>query len=1474
MDALIFQVIDWSQFHEGEEGEPSDELEEELGAEAILQYKVRLFGRTTDGKSIFVNVDNFTPYFYVEIPFDWNSTKVYSLINHVKGKIKNETTLKGFKTFQIIERKKFYGFTGYKDFKFIRLVFLNMKSFKAFEYWFERNKIENSFLFKIPTKLKIYEANIEPFIRCMHIQKLNACGWVKLSKYTMYGPFVSWCDISVRADWIDLEAYDSNSIQKFVIASFDIECTSESGNFPMASNDKDAIIQIGTVLSYYGESEPYFKSIITLGGCAKIKGLEDVEIQSFQDEKKVLLAWTKLIQDKNPDIITGYNINGFDFQYMYDRAKKLGINSKFSLLSRLKGEISEFKEKKLASSALGDNFLKYYDMNGRIIIDLMKVAMRDYKLDSFKLDNVASTFIREKINGYFPDTSNDKLSDITTTSVYGIKEEDYVNIMWDDGLTENKHDQKYKILKIQKDDTNPKLYKITLNGTIPEEAFYTEKHGGMTKMKNKTFWCHAKDDVSAKDMFKLQKGSDTDRGIIAKYCIMDCVLVTKLMEKTQVLNNNIGMANVCHVPLSYIFMRGQGVKIFSLVSKKCRELDHLMPKLKVKQKPSEDDKFKKFGADSDDEPEDEAGYEGAIVFPPVKGVHYEPIPVLDYASLYPRSMILVNISQECHVIEPKYDNLPGYDYQSVTYNNNDGTTTTCRFAKKLDGTKGILPLILIELLDKRSATKKLMEKAAAAGDYFSSAIYDGLQLAYKVTANSLYGQVGAPTSPIYMKELAASTTATGRKMLELSRDFIEGAFGKLINLAIHDKDKFDEYVKEVFDKDVYHKRPIQLKKWVEPKAGRNTKEEFIKYFYDKCNEIITPEYKVKPHVIYGDSVTGDTPILLLGESNQIEIKTIEELGRFWSDYNVFKSDIQGLTEKQQDSYINYKVWTDKGWAQIRRVIKHKTNKRIFEIITEKSYVKVTEDHSLLDEFANQIKPSDCVIGTRLLHNDNFDSNKNTIININTNLNEVEDEFGNYIYHFKYKHMKNALATYYYYTRIGKHVSIKIKKYDNINTLIVLTIYKNIPDDFQDFDRIIEINDLGLCDDYVYDLETDVGHFHAGVGSMIVKNTDSVFFSPKVHHVETKEIRTDRDVLPICIEIGMLAGATICKILPEPEEQVYEKTLWPFIILAKKKYVGNLYEESDKSFKQKSMGIVLKRRDNAKIVKIVVGGIVDYILNGKPGETSVQERNKGAIEYTRELIKRILRGEFNIDKYILSKTLKADYKNRNSIVHAVLADRIGKRDPGNKPDVNERVPFVYIIPSGKVTLQGDRVEDPKYVLANNLELDFLFYITNQIMKPSIQFLELIAHNPEKLFENYINKEINRRKKITSIMDYVQNDNIQNNDSDNNEPETGDNDDELEANLEAELEAELEELSDEKKPVKKLTKDSMTTKTTKTTKSIESTKSTKSIGKSKKEKSVIDELDQIKNESESDSDNEIKRRMKNNKANNKKSLVIEL
>lgn len=214
-----------------------------------------------------------------------------------------------------------------------------------FEKWITFNKVIYPSLFKNPTKLQIFESNIEPFIRCMHIRKLNACGWVSINKYEEYDDDVSYCDVNIKTHWTNLNPHLNDSIQKFIIASFDIECMSESGNFPQATNDSDPIIQIGTVFSYYGDSEPFYKNIITLGGCSKIKGLEDVDIEALKDERRVLLAWTKLIQKYNPDIITGYNINGFDFEYMKNRAKKLGILSSFEELSKVKGEIAEFKEK-------------------------------------------------------------------------------------------------------------------------------------------------------------------------------------------------------------------------------------------------------------------------------------------------------------------------------------------------------------------------------------------------------------------------------------------------------------------------------------------------------------------------------------------------------------------------------------------------------------------------------------------------------------------------------------------------------------------------------------------------------------------------------------------------------------------------------------------------------------------------------------------------------------------------------------------------------------------------------------------------------------------------------------------------------------------------------------------------------------------------------------------------------------------------
>ena len=138
-------------------------------------------------------------------------------------------------------------------------------------------------------------------------------------------------------------------------------------------------------------------------------------------------------------------------------------------------------------------------------------------------------------------------------------------------------------------------------------------------------------------------------------------------------------------------------------------------------------------------------------------------------------------------------------------------------------------------------------------------------------------------------------------------------------------------------------------------------------------------------------------------------------------------------------------------------------------------------------------------------------------------------------------------------------------------------------------------------------------------------------------------------------------------LKKPQDLEYEKVFYPFIIFSKKRYVGNKYELDPTKFKQTSMGIVLKRRDNAPILKQIYGGIIDTILN----KSNIED----AKEYYKNEVKNYLMVML-ILKLIITKSIKANYANPTTIAHKVLADRMGERDPGNKPQSNDRIPYCY------------------------------------------------------------------------------------------------------------------------------------------------------------------------------------------------------
>ena len=190
-------------------------------------------------------------------------------------------------------------------------------------------------------------------------------------------------------------------------------------------------------------------------------------------------------------------------------------------------------------------------------------------------------------------------------------------------------------------------------------------------------------------------------------------------------------------------------------------------------------------------------------------------------------------------------------------------------------------------------------------------------------------------------------------------------------------------------------------------------------------------------------------------------------------------------------------------------------------------------------------------------------------------------------------------------------------------------------------------------------------------------------------------------------------------LKDPHDLEYEKTFLPFCLLSKKRYVGILYEEDPNKGKRKSMGLVLKRRDNCAIVKDIYGGAIDILMK----EQVVHK----AVEFVKHSLQDIIDEKMPQQKLVITKSLRSYYTNPKQIAHNVLAMRMGERDPGNKPKPGDRIGFVYIKNNDKKALQGDKIGTPSYVNENKIKMDYGFYITNQVMKPLQQLFALVLED---------------------------------------------------------------------------------------------------------------------------------------------------
>lgn len=1035
--------------------------------------------------------------------------------------------------------------------------------------------------------------------------------------------------------------------------------------FPELEGDK--VTFIGSTFLRYGDKDPYLNHCIALDTCDR---QPNAHIDSYGTEREVLIAWKNLIQLENPDIIIGYNIFGFDYTFMFVRALETGCEQEFLKLSRNVNELCgsiDYSSKKLKieessiSIASGTHELQYIKMNGRVQIDMYNYFRREENLTSYKLDYVAGHFIGDDIKTFSQtecSATGDLISVIKTHNMMGLTDDSFIHIEEiKHSVNYYKNGAKFKVKKVNKEDGSFSIY----------------GHEAPDMVGSKTVrWCLAKDDVTPQDIFRLTNGTSSDRGIVAKYCIQDCNLVQHLFTKVDVLTGFVEMGKLCSVPISFLVLRGQGIKLLSFVAKKCKEKNTLIP---VIEKGSMDD-----------------GFEGAIVLEPKCGLYLDdPVAVGDFASLYPSSMLSENISHDSKVWTKEYDlagnliketgvksrstgafiydNLPEYEYVHIKYDTyvyiRDKPTSKakkvlsghkmCCYAQFPEGTRAIMPSILQDLLSARKTTRKLIPLQE---DDFMKNVLDKRQLAYKVTANSLYGQCGAKTSAFYEQDAAASTTATGRLLLTYAKTVVEECYG----------DKVCET--------------------------------------QKYGSVCT-----KAEYIYGDSVSCNTPVYVK-VNGVFDICTIEGLAVKYGSNAWVVCKEEGKQNKEYCELTNVETWTESGWTILYRVIRHvlAAHKKMIRVLTHTGLVDVTDDHSLITPEGLEISPKDVSIGTKLLHSDIYVHENKVMI----------DEY-----------IKHCYSRGDWMKVMAKVEHIHL--YNAHKRLLMLSagiLSQSIEVD----DSITDMHEIDY-EGYVYDLTTGNHHFAAGVGNMIVHNTDSVFFTFHLTTPEGEKIVGEK-ALEISIEIAKEATHMVSQFLKEPHDFEYEKTFSPFCLLSKKRYVGMLYEHDYKKGKRKEMGICLKRRDSAPIVKDIYGGVIDIFMK----EQNLQK----AITFLKGCLQEIVDENVSMDKLIITKSLNSFYKNPKQIAHKVLADRIAARDPGNKPKSGDRIPFVYVV-GAKKDLQGNKIETPSFIVENKVPIDYGFYITNQIMKPLLQLFGLV------LEEMWALKKM--RGKITRFKDEV-------------------------------------------------------------------------------------------------------------------------
>lgn len=548
-------------------------------------------------------------------------------------------------------------------------------------------------------------------------------------------------------------------------------------------------------------------------------------------------------------------------------------------------------------------------------------------------------------------------------------------------------------------------------------------------------------------------------------------------------------------------------------------------------------------------------YPGAWVFKPNKGLNNKmPIVSIDAASLYPSIIMGKNISIDKMVKDPKrvveLEKL-GYTLYASKFLCNDGAGPEVKawFVQH----RGIMNSNQTGDLLRSNGEKSLPGESIG-----------------------LFGFI--------LKDLFGKRKIVKNKYLKL--------FSEVEQMTIDGYANTPEFKEKCFIRDKFDSRQKAMKVHMNTFYGEtgNKRSPIFEICVaggvttlgqDIIKSVAARVKKIGCNVEYGDSVTADTPILIKNSDNNILYAEIQNISKNkWESYN----------DKECIHIDNIQVYTENGFTKINKIIRHLTNKRIFRIYSPNGVVDVTEDHSLLDINCNMVTPKEIIDSyltktpIKLLH---WEYNS-SIIN--------STKYGNNDIIFTTSDKLIAANKYIKFYYIYNNVWITIKSEN---------IYEIHGSNYNCYNLRPTIIELPKERRYVYDLETENHHFAAGIGRLVVHNTDSIYLTcPPSIYADVKnqyELNaiTKKEYWTKLVEITMVSMnkirdevnlMLINKLDTDFIKMAYEEVLFPTVLCGKKKYYGRPHVKTVNFSEFKSLkdifirGIDIKKTGQTKLAK--------------------------------------------------------------------------------------------------------------------------------------------------------------------------------------------------------------------------------------------------------------------------------------------------